>query len=56
MFVKIYLLDVGLLLKESFFCGDKGGQILTCCPLEGTLEKEKEKDIMVGRSAMLDGK
>lgn len=27
--------DVGLLLREAFFCGHQNGQVLTCCPLEG---------------------
>jgi len=29
--------DVGLLLRESFFCGAKDGSVLTCCPREGVL-------------------
>lgn len=32
--------DVGMLIKESFFCGQEAGQILTCCPLAGIEDKE----------------
>eukprot|EP00091_Calanus_sinicus_P021343 TRINITY_DN6277_c0_g1_i1.p1 TRINITY_DN6277_c0_g1~~TRINITY_DN6277_c0_g1_i1.p1 ORF type:complete len:148 (-),score=27.78 TRINITY_DN6277_c0_g1_i1:871-1269(-) len=34
--------DVGMLLKESFFCGQEAGQILTCCPLEGIDDKKSK--------------
>jgi len=45
--------DVGLLLKESFFCGQEAGQILTCCPLEGIDDGEK---VLEERSGLGSGK
>jgi len=35
--------DVGLLLRESFFCGVESGKVLTCCPREGIIDKEKAR-------------
>jgi len=34
--------DVGLLLRESFFCGQEDGKVLTCCPLQGLGENSTE--------------
>lgn len=27
--------DVGLLIRDSFFCGSSGGRVSVCCPLDG---------------------
>eukprot|EP00091_Calanus_sinicus_P023590 TRINITY_DN8042_c0_g1_i2.p1 TRINITY_DN8042_c0_g1~~TRINITY_DN8042_c0_g1_i2.p1 ORF type:complete len:113 (-),score=20.42 TRINITY_DN8042_c0_g1_i2:62-400(-) len=27
--------DVGLLIRDSFFCGSSGGSVSVCCPLDG---------------------
>jgi len=44
--------DVGLLLRESFFCGHKAGQIMTCCPLDGI---EPEENSLQTRSGISPG-
>ena len=35
--------DVGLLLRESFFCGVENRGVLTCCPREGIINKEQAR-------------
>ena len=35
--------DVGLLLRESFFCGVENQGVLTCCPREGIIDKEQAR-------------
>jgi len=35
--------DVGLLLRESFFCGVESRGVLTCCPREGIIDKDQAR-------------
>ena len=37
------LADVGLLLRESFFCGVESRGVLTCCPREGIINKDQAR-------------
>lgn len=43
--------DVALLIRESFFCGNKDGQVLVCCPAEGlTVEGDQEDSSVTDRN------
>ena len=35
--------DVGMLLRESFFCGAESGSVLTCCPKSGVLGEDEAR-------------
>lgn len=44
--------DVGLLIKESFFCGYRSGQIHTCCPGKGNTNQTRAR----GQCSLQNGK
>ena len=37
--------DVALLIRESFFCGNKAGKVFVCCPVDGLATPEPEPAI-----------
>merc|ERR1719427_1823637 len=37
--------DVGLLIRESFFCGNMDGRVSVCCPIDGLVSPAPEPKI-----------
>ena len=37
--------DVALLIRESFFCGNKNGLVFVCCPVDGLVTPSPKPDI-----------
>eukprot|EP00092_Neocalanus_flemingeri_P101326 GFUD01129556.1.p1 GENE.GFUD01129556.1~~GFUD01129556.1.p1 ORF type:complete len:481 (+),score=114.68 GFUD01129556.1:36-1478(+) len=37
--------DVALLIRESFFCGNKNGRVFVCCPIDGLVTPAPEPQV-----------